>query len=139
MEENKNNDIEEIDSVEEERDEFPPFFGLFRMTRFERMLHASIIGLIGAAFIAYTLWSKIIPGQNPTKEILEMNNWYVIPCFVLSVLLLLSGFPIVTKDRSLGSMMLQQLLRCFMAIAWMFLYFESANILFIIFYKHLPA
>jgi len=138
MEENKN-DIEEIDGVQEERGEFPPFFGLFRMTRFERVLHASIIGLIGAAFIAYTLWSKIIPGQNPTKEMLQMNDWYVIPCFVLSVLLLLSGFPVVMKDRSFGNMMLQQLLRCFMAIIWMVLYFEASQILFIIFYRHLPA
>ncbi len=133
MEENKN-DIEEIDSVEEERDDFPPFFGLFRMTKFERLLHASITSLIGSAFIAFTLWKRIIPGQNPTKLMLEMSSWYVIPCYALSVLLLLSAYPVTGRY-----FILQHLLRAFMAIVWLILYLQASNILFIIFYKHLPA
>ena len=130
-------------NTDEMREELPPLFGIFKMSRLERIVHASVFSLIGATYFAYVLWSRVFPGFKAEDITKDISTWQVMPCYLLSALILLSAFPLI-RPRHTGRIYIltinkQQFFRIFLILLWLILYLENSQIIFILFYKYLPA
>lgn len=112
-----------------------PLFGIFPMSKGARILHASIISLIGSSFFAYTIWTKMGTNSSSSDIMRTISGWHLLPCYIISVVIFISAFPLIGRKHVL----VQQILRMIMILMWFMLYTQMSKILLILFYQYLPA